>query len=444
MTETGDIKYNLPIIDQSNLWERLQTAFDSGSGSVRVMVIDDEDQEIGVDMKVLHGSRLDGEIPAAKRKTQEYQILLSAVRTNDISKVEDVLKNGADINWRDSDRRTALFDAIESQHNDMVDLLIRRGIQLEASDKNGKTVLDIAVSDPKLYLGAFRLLEKGALPTSNLRNGISELLLAAAEGDTEQTKRLLADSVEPSSRDRLGYTALHEAACFGQYEIADLLIQHGADVNAEITHGGATVLHAAVQRGREHRQFLKIRRGITPRLSESHLKVVALLLQNRVNTEHRRSYDNLTVRELVSEELKLPENCQPTQRRLLQRILILLSNPLCEEENIGRASRPQLPGVDGATDLRDLSNSFSLQIQYYTSNRNSEKLLAPVSGFIDKKAREDYWKEQIQQLETWAKGPKEDSSEPRDYWRWVHLPANNVGRASHGMLYRGNQHANMI
>lgn len=58
MTETGDIKQDLPIMDQSNLWERLQAAFDSGRGSVRVLVLNDGGRELGVDMKVVHGSRL--------------------------------------------------------------------------------------------------------------------------------------------------------------------------------------------------------------------------------------------------------------------------------------------------------------------------------------------------------------------------------------------------
>jgi hypothetical protein len=58
MTETGDVKQNLPIIDQSNLWGRLQEAFDTGRGSVRILVISDQGRELGVDMKVVHGSRL--------------------------------------------------------------------------------------------------------------------------------------------------------------------------------------------------------------------------------------------------------------------------------------------------------------------------------------------------------------------------------------------------
>ncbi|KAF9869509.1 woronin body major protein [Colletotrichum karsti] len=58
MTETGDVKPNLPVIDQSNLWSRLNQAFESGRGSVRVLVLNDNGRELAVDVKVIHGSRL--------------------------------------------------------------------------------------------------------------------------------------------------------------------------------------------------------------------------------------------------------------------------------------------------------------------------------------------------------------------------------------------------
>lgn len=58
MTETGDVKQSLSVIDQSNLWARLKGAFESGRGSLRVLVVNDRGREMAVDMKVIHGSRL--------------------------------------------------------------------------------------------------------------------------------------------------------------------------------------------------------------------------------------------------------------------------------------------------------------------------------------------------------------------------------------------------
>ncbi|GAP88060.2 putative woronin body major protein [Rosellinia necatrix] len=58
MTESGDVKTGLPVIDQSGLYSRLTTAFQQGHGSVRVLVLNDHGSELVVDVKVVHGSRL--------------------------------------------------------------------------------------------------------------------------------------------------------------------------------------------------------------------------------------------------------------------------------------------------------------------------------------------------------------------------------------------------
>ena len=58
MTETGDVKQGLPVIDQGGLWSRLNDSFADGRGSVRVLVINDGGRELAVDYKVIHGSRL--------------------------------------------------------------------------------------------------------------------------------------------------------------------------------------------------------------------------------------------------------------------------------------------------------------------------------------------------------------------------------------------------
>ncbi|KAI1779345.1 translation protein SH3-like protein [Hypoxylon cercidicola] len=58
MTETGDVKTGVPVIDQSNLWTRLSSAFNDGHGSLRVLVLNDGGRELVVDMKVIHASNL--------------------------------------------------------------------------------------------------------------------------------------------------------------------------------------------------------------------------------------------------------------------------------------------------------------------------------------------------------------------------------------------------
>ena len=58
MTETGDVKQDLPVLDQSHLYGRIRRAFEQGSGSLRVLVISDGGRELIVDHKLVSSCRL--------------------------------------------------------------------------------------------------------------------------------------------------------------------------------------------------------------------------------------------------------------------------------------------------------------------------------------------------------------------------------------------------
>lgn len=84
--------------------------------------------------------------------------------------------------------------------------------------------------------------------------GVSEpprsLQEAAAEGDVETVKSMIAQGVDVDSReDGFRKTALHRAAMSGHKDIAKLLIDAGARLDAK--SGGSTPLHYAVEYGHE-------------------------------------------------------------------------------------------------------------------------------------------------------------------------------------------------
>lgn len=54
MTEGGDIKQSLKIVDQGQLFEKLKGAYGDGTGSIRVLVINDRGNELAVDYKIVH------------------------------------------------------------------------------------------------------------------------------------------------------------------------------------------------------------------------------------------------------------------------------------------------------------------------------------------------------------------------------------------------------
>ncbi|SCB65560.1 unnamed protein product [Fusarium graminearum] len=406
MTETGYIKQGLSVIDQSDLYARILEAFDSDRGSVRLLVLNDNGRELAVDMKVVHGSRPGYTVPEKR--------LEKAVRENDRAKVEEALRLGANINALNDQGRTALFVALENHDSEMVQLLLDHEVRLDVSDVSGKTALDVSVLDSGHYLTTFTLLKHGAKPTDNLEYGVSQLLLAAAAGHINKVERLLGEGVKHSGSDRLGYTALHEAACFGHYDIAKLLVEKGADVNTVITHGGATVLHTVVQRGREHREFLTGYRRAIPPLTKDHVRVVALLLQNRAENGLRRVHDKMTVQEVVTEELKMIGNLGSTERGCLQKILILL-NSGHHEDRI--AEEPDWSCIPNSNDSDvDVLKCSQLQVHYYGSGRDCQLFPVQVGNLMNGSEKG--------KLKEWAKS-KADEDQPKDYWRWAHLPANN-------------------
>jgi ankyrin repeat protein len=71
------------------------------------------------------------------------------------------------------------------------------------------------------------------------------LLSATERGDIEQMQGLLAQRVEVNTRNLQGWTSLHVAAAGGDIAVVELLLRHGADVNAQ-SHVGATPLDNAI------------------------------------------------------------------------------------------------------------------------------------------------------------------------------------------------------
>ncbi len=82
-----------------------------------------------------------------------------------------------------------------------------------------------------------------------IESGSHAGLLPASDGDLPKVRKFLAQGVNPDIRDAAGYTALHYAALKGHIEICDILLQHGADINATTRAGMATALHRAATSG---------------------------------------------------------------------------------------------------------------------------------------------------------------------------------------------------
>lgn len=148
------------------------------------------------------------------------------------------------VNFRDYDRRTALHVAASEGHLHLCKILVEKGAKVNRSDRWGGSPLDDAHrhrhQDVILYLR-----DLGA--SSGTTNNTTNLITAAAEGDYDEVKLLIAlGDVELDEGDYDKRTALHLASGEGHEEVVELLCKSGANVNVQ-DRWGSTPLDDAEQ-----------------------------------------------------------------------------------------------------------------------------------------------------------------------------------------------------
>ncbi|KAK3186013.1 Ankyrin repeat and SOCS box protein 3 [Lecanicillium sp. MT-2017a] len=128
--------------------------------------------------------------------------------------------------------------AATTAHADMIPTLIQYGFGHSACDENGERPLSIAARHGSLQVFQ-ALVDCGADISLSYANGQTPLHVAAGAGRTDITKLLLdaGAAVSPSLNApnmsapvrTKGWTPLHEAVECNNFEVARLLVQHGAD-----------------------------------------------------------------------------------------------------------------------------------------------------------------------------------------------------------------------
>ncbi|KAJ7019278.1 ankyrin repeat-containing domain protein [Mycena alexandri] len=160
-----------------------------------------------------------------------------------VASVLFLLEHGVDVNAADKYGCTALHRSVlyhNPNHIELARLLIEHGADVNAGSELHGTPLIIASRRNHIGVARF-LIERGASvnavggkPYESAASGLSDFMIPI-------------DQLNQHG----GCTALYEASRWGHTEIVRLLLDHGADVNAQAGHG--TALGAAVTfRGHEH------------------------------------------------------------------------------------------------------------------------------------------------------------------------------------------------
>jgi ankyrin repeat protein len=165
--------------------------------------------------------------------------------------VAELIRHGANPAEPTADGRTALHWAASRGHRSVVETLLSDArVHAACQSRNGWTALHWAACSGKRAVVTYGLdhlnLES---PQTSCREHLS-MSGGEPKGHEEVTMLLLKAEVSPHTRNKEGQTALHLAAASGNKKVAQRLLDYGADMGAQDTHG-YTPWHFAVDNGVE-------------------------------------------------------------------------------------------------------------------------------------------------------------------------------------------------
>ena len=183
-----------------------------------------------------------------------------AAVANDRELAQKLIERGAHPNVKDdTSGNTPLHHAAESGAFEVAELLIDRGASIDAKNKDGRTPLMETVVASAGDVAEL-LVNRGAI-INDCCDVETALHLAAYLDRSEMAQLLLERGADFDLRNKGGSTPLHLAAYTGSRNTAELLINHGANVNAENNYGQTPLDKAARGDYGEHTELVDLIRS---------------------------------------------------------------------------------------------------------------------------------------------------------------------------------------
>ncbi|XP_078339605.1 uncharacterized protein LOC111107014 isoform X2 [Crassostrea virginica] len=190
-----------------------------------------------VEELIRHGASIDG---------QEYSLPLIHVASQggNVDVVDYLIKCGVDCNQSDNDGRTPILAASQRGHVDVVDYLIKCGVNCHQSDKYGRTPI-LAASQPGHVDVVDLLIKCGVDCNQRDKHGRTPILAASQRGHVDVVDYLIKCGVDCNQSDEYGRTPILAASQSGHVDVVDYLIKCGVDCNQRDEDGRTPILEAS-------------------------------------------------------------------------------------------------------------------------------------------------------------------------------------------------------
>ncbi len=157
---------------------------------------------------------------------QGYGLLHEAARYRDSETLQLLLDLGANPDIQDINGWTPLIHAAYRNHVPSIEILVNKNANLELTTKNNYTALAIALGERKFW-ATRALVEAGANVNALIGDkNMTPLMIAAIHHKSKDREKNIIEGTEP-------------------IDIAKLLLEHGAKIDAQTTHGETPVMFAA-------------------------------------------------------------------------------------------------------------------------------------------------------------------------------------------------------
>lgn len=178
-----------------------------------------------------------------------FEDFFTAIRRNDASTIQALIKRGFDPNTVDESGQTGLMMAVDLQSMRAVEALLSApNIQAEVRNKKGESALMLCAIRGDLVLAKL-LIEHDADVN---KTGWTPLHYAASgnsQNQVEMVRLLLDNSAYIDAASPNGSTPLMMAAMYGRSDVLKVLIEEGADASLR-NEKGLTAIDFAQQVGR--------------------------------------------------------------------------------------------------------------------------------------------------------------------------------------------------